>query len=77
MINHPNRNRQPKTIYARRTAGDRYNVTYSYDAAMDPEVTMAYIERVARQDHATIEIDRSSHRGPGEPATETVTKFAR
>lgn len=72
MINHPNRNRQPKTIYARRIAGDRYDVTYDYHNGSDPEVTMAYITRIAKRDHATIEIDRSSHCGEGEATHETI-----
>jgi hypothetical protein len=52
-----------KIIYATRIAGDRYNLTFSYDAGMDREVTGAYVQRLAREDRASVELNNSQFGG--------------
>lgn len=62
----------PKVIWARRIAGDLYDCTYSYGAGVDC-MAMHELRMLALHDRAGIEIDRSGHRGAGEPSYEFLS----
>jgi hypothetical protein len=51
---------EPRIIYADRVAGDLYALTFSYHGGSDNEVSLIYVERLARRDGARVRINNGA-----------------